>query len=387
MNDKQQQLSELLDLIGEVLDLTDTEYNNAVAKYGAVADHLKERGTLLAPYSPQLYAQGSFALGTMIRPLLEGEEYDLDMACELQIEETATTPEWVYGAVGTRLKESAIHRPKLEPKRRCWRINYAGEFHMDVVPSIPAMGYRGPYGTRIRATDREKGVQVGGWSWRSTDPKGYAKWFKERMRVILQERIVAFAERAKAKVEEVPEYKVKTPLQRAVQLLKRHRDVTLKHLACDDRPTSIILTTLAAKAYNNEAEVFQALVKLVREMPYHIENRGGVDWVPNPVNEEENFSDKWKNDPRKKAIFLDWLRAVNADLDELLRQEGLDAITKKLGSLFDERIAKRTLEKFGERQRLLRESGGLRMKTGVAAGILTAGLSGTPVRGHSFYGS
>ena len=387
MNDKQRQLSELLDLIGEVLDLTETEYINAVSKYGAVADYLKERGTLLAPYSPQLYAQGSFALGTMIRPLLEGEEYDLDMACELQIAETATTPEWVHGAVGARLKESAVYQQKLEPRRRCWRINYAGEFHMDVVPSIPAAGYRGPHGMRIRATDREKGVQHGGWSWRSTDPKGYAKWFKERMRVILQEQLIAFAERINAKVEEVPEYKVKTPLQRAVQLLKRHRDVTLKNLESDDRPTSIILTTLAARAYNNEADVFEALVKLVREMPNHIENRGGVDWVPNPVNDEENFADKWKAEPHKKSIFLNWLTAVNADLDELLRKEGLDATSKKLGSLFDERIAKRTLEKFGERQRLLRESGSLRMQTGIAAGILTAGLSGIPVRGHSFYGS
>ena len=33
------------------------------------------------------------------------------------------------------------------------------------------------------------------------------------------------AESRQAQVEDVPEYKVKTPLQQAIQILKRHRDI------------------------------------------------------------------------------------------------------------------------------------------------------------------
>jgi hypothetical protein len=148
--------------------------------------------------------------------------------------------------VGERLGHS-YKPPMLEARRRCWRINYKGEFHMDILPAIPVVGDRGPFGSRILAVERTKGMTVGGWSWHATDPKGYAVWFKQRMAVRLDEDRKALASRLGKKVEEIPEFGVKTPLQRAVQLLKRHRDINLKHLECDDRPTSVILTTLAGK--------------------------------------------------------------------------------------------------------------------------------------------
>jgi hypothetical protein len=65
---------------------------------------------------------------------------------------------------------------------------------------------------------------------------------------------MVLAEALKANIEDVPEWRVKTPLQRAVQLLKRHRDV---YFAGDyeNRPISIIITTLAAHAYKNQENV------------------------------------------------------------------------------------------------------------------------------------
>ena len=55
-----------------------------------------------------------------------------------------------------------------------------------------------------------------------------------------------------ARVEDVPEYQVKTPLQQGIQILKRHRDIMFVEDP-DDKPISIIITTLAAHAYNNES--------------------------------------------------------------------------------------------------------------------------------------
>jgi hypothetical protein len=97
-------------------------------------------------------------------------------------------------------------------------------------------------------------------------PIRYAEWFKDRMRVILREKIAALAKSRGADIAEVPEWQVKTPLQRAVQVLKRHRDVAF---ASDEslRPVSIIITTLAAQAYKNQTDLVDALISIVEEMP------------------------------------------------------------------------------------------------------------------------
>jgi len=51
------------------------------------------------------------------------------------------------------------------------------------------------------------------------------------MKVILTERRAALAKDAQLNVEDVPEWQIKTPLQIAVQILKRHRDIYFKTIA------------------------------------------------------------------------------------------------------------------------------------------------------------
>ena len=59
--------------------------------------------------------------------------------------------------------------------------------------------------------------------------------------------------RSYATIEEVPTYELKTPLQRAIQLLKRHRDVMFADNP-EVAPISMILTNLSGRAYNGEEE-------------------------------------------------------------------------------------------------------------------------------------
>ena len=60
----------------------------------------------------------------------------------------------------------------------------------------------------------------------------------------------------------MPAYKEKkSPLQRVVQILKRHRDLMFN--GDESKPISIIITTLAARAYNKETDVLDALVNVV----------------------------------------------------------------------------------------------------------------------------
>ncbi len=80
---------------------------------------------------------------------------------------------------------------------------------------------------------------------------------------------------------------MKTTLQRTVQALKRHRDLHFAD-APKDKPASIVITTLAARAYRGQGSLFEVLVDVVERMPAFIEDREGsaLDSEPRPARGE-----------------------------------------------------------------------------------------------------
>jgi hypothetical protein len=100
------------------------------------------------------------------------------------------------------------------------------------------------------------------------------------------------------KIDDLPAYKWKTPLQQAVQILKRHRDMMFLNEPQEIKPISIIITTLSAEAYQGELELADALRNILKNMPGLIS--GQKPDIPNPVNPHENFADKWTTEEGKK---------------------------------------------------------------------------------------
>ena len=125
-------------------------------------------------------------------------------------------------------------------------------------------------GTAIAITDNDGGTYIAVTDdWPRSNPKGYGEWFKTRMAVVLERRKRVLAERTNASVEDIPDYKVRTPLQDAVMILKRHRDHMFENRK-DQRPISVIITTLAAHAYEGEEMIGEALVAILTGMERHI---------------------------------------------------------------------------------------------------------------------
>jgi hypothetical protein len=246
-----------------------------------------------------------------------------------------------------------------EEGRRCWTLNYADgvQFHMDILPSIPdgssfkllleSRGYSNDWAEQaIAITDNTlPNYSRLDNNWPRSNPRGYAEWFKLQMKTQFETLRMAMAESFRARIEDIPEYRVKTPLQRAIQLLKRHRDIMFAQDQ-DDKPISIIISTLAANAYNNEANLLDALVNIVNNMPDHIQNKYGVSWVPNPVNPLENFTDKWNEHPQKERNFRYWLQQVNDDLNAALQQRNVRAVGDTLKSGFGEKVINETMKNF-----------------------------------------
>ena len=324
--------------VSEALDISETLNQRAEDKYKAIGNWLERAESTVVKFQPHIYPQGSIALGTVIRPVNDSDEYDVDVVCVVSLAKSSITQERLKHLVGKEVADYAKANSMINPVKegkRCWTLNYAdgAQFHMDILPAIPEGGrLKLLLESRqisnewvqhaISITDRTSRTysQLTD-EWPSSNPTGYASWFRERMRVQYDKRRQILAEAVRGKIEDVPEYKIKTPLQRAVQILKRHRDIMFEK-DLDNKPISIIITTLAAHAYNDEDNVADALYNIVGRMKLFVENRNSEWWVANPVNPLENFADKWVRYPALNTKFFSWLRQVEGDFGTAVNSAG-----------------------------------------------------------------
>ena len=334
---------DILHNLAGYLDIPETYFERAKSRYESIGTWLGRPESEVSKFNPVVFPQGSFSLGTVIKPTSDKDDYDIDLVCRLQLNKSNLSQKQLKEVIGRELVgyvEARNMTSPAEERRRCWRLDYADQdvhFHLDVLPSIPDDGFL--EGEAIAITDN----QLSNYSsissdWPRCNPIDYLKWFRERMEVQLQIMLKEFADTLKANVEDVPEYKIKTPLQRSIQILKRHRDITYKGNP-DNKPISILITTLAGQAYENESSVTEALQNIVMKMREFIEDRNGVSWVANPVNSAENFADKWEQYPKRKDDFFDWLDSVEADIAFLFKSEDIFALKEIFNSRFGESVS------------------------------------------------
>lgn len=343
---------EILRAVVDAVELPDSAYEKAKERYEDLGQWLGQPSSNIAKYSPHILPQGSFRIGTAIRPLSEEEEYDLDITCRLEtgltMENTtqADLRSLVKKDIEAYRRERGIQAP-LGEKHRCLRLEYQDHlsFHMDLVPCIPdslesrallekAFSQRAYSDSLIQKVssmasritdDRRTDYKTISSSWLKSNPEGYARWFEERM--ISRAVIKSLQERAR--VDALPTYKRRAPLQRAIQILKRHRDQMFEDYP-DSKPISMIITTLAAQAYSGEEDLESTIFAVLMGMERMINPT--KPRVPNPVNFEEDFADKW-DDPKYATLHLEdnfrkWLLQAKTDFNRVLASTNSDELRK-----------------------------------------------------------
>jgi len=366
----------IIEEIVELIDIPDSSYELAENRYKDLANWFGRPETRCSIFDPHLYAQGSFRLGTVIRPIDANCEYDLDMGCRLRtgITKASHTQRQLKHLVGDDLEDYRVARgieEEREERRRCWRLRYADtlKFHLDMVPSIPeeaarrqmikeAMVMNGSADTLAQAvadlagaiTDNTlKSYPVISYDWRISNSEGYALWFESRMglaRILLEKWAIAAKE---ARIDKLPAFRRKSPLQRCVQILKRHRDVMFKDNP-NGKPISIIITTLAAAAYRGEVEIDDALESILIRMGGLI--RPTIPQIPNPVNPVEDFADKWAKpeyaDCNLEKNFRHWLVQANTDLREIQEARSAELVAKLAQERFEVKLTPEAMRKIPE---------------------------------------
>ncbi len=419
---KKSELDEILEVLGENLSISETQHNAAVQSYKAVGSWLTNKESELSHYDPVISPQGSFIIGTIIQSIDPDGDIDLDVVCELNGKRPDWTQKDVKDLVGEQLRNHKTYESILDDEgRRCWTLKYRENgnpnerYHMDILPAINTNGYsvilEKAYSNLkdqsyeemvLSITDNETEPHYSNSTepseWLQSNPFGYAKWFMNIADNIRGVRTKMFS--LNESVSPTPKYQSeRLPLQRVVQLLKRHRDIMFYEYDEEEKkekPISCIITTLATKAYDSEDNIVDALTNIVNTMGDYIEEKYDykqgmyVKWVSNPVNEEENFADRWAIEGSKREkFFYDWLDKLKEDFGIFNTDFNRMNLNESLQKSFGSAPVTKTFSDVGDRMKLLTDSGNnfIDRKAGLVGAVITGLENINPVKEHKFYGN
>lgn len=120
-----------------------------------------------------LIPAGSWAHRAIIRPVRENDEFDADALLYVK-ERTDWRPKDYLEELWSAFRSHGTYKPLAQRKTRCVRIDYAGDFHIDVVPYLERAGSH-------YVTNRCTPEGVGRFE--ASDPEAFTAWIDERQRL------------------------------------------------------------------------------------------------------------------------------------------------------------------------------------------------------------
>lgn len=253
----------------------------------AITNFLK-KDEVFGPLLKATIPQGSYAQKTIIRPRADGT-FDADMLLHLD-----PMPDWsaceYVGKLYTALGRSPVYADMRHRRTRCVYIDYADEFHVDLVPYVETSG--NGYITNNKTDEFE-----------FTDPKGFTGWLKDQNRTASGNLI------------------------KVIRLLKYVRDITWGF-----NVKSVIFTTLIGERVSHLATVIDpncytdvpaTLKKVVDDLDDYLQNNYSLPAITDPGGTGDRFDQRW--DQAGYAAFRTRFHALRAKVDEAFDAEGTDA--------------------------------------------------------------
>lgn len=366
-------LDDVLVRICKLLQLSPTQFTSAEQHYHAICDWLSRPESALSRFRPELYPQGSMALGTTVKPQ-GGDEYDVDLVCELAIDyRTIRRPVLLLDVIESRMRENDSFRNRLERKKRCLRVNYQGDFHLDILPACPDRE-SGP--TCLVIPDRED------QNWQASNPRGFIQWFSAKGALRRTSGRTQKAMDAATPLPNPQTAEEKTTLQLSVQLIKRWRDIHYFGRP-EFAPVSVVLSTLLGDYYTGEQSVSVNLAESIDSVLASLPQTGRLI-VVNPSHPQEDLSERWE-DAAVYQAFVEGIRVFRRQMQELTTCNDLGRQSELAQAMFGEKITKTAFEEQARTIKAFRES--QRMKINKTAGVVSlSATAGTLVPRHTFYG-
>ena len=360
----------------------------AETAYHALGEHIKNTNE---EWDVTIYPQGSFQLGTVIKPVNDEEQYDVDLV--VLVKAPHYSAESLRNEVLQVLESHGRYEGKIENKKPCIRIQYAdsAQFHMDIA-SAQEFGMSNDTSINIARFDGDES-----YFYEISNPKGYIEWFKKTMQFEeLQKSQRALYEKCQTEVEELELSKMRTPLQKAIQILKRHRDIFFADRAnADDRPSSIIITTLCAMAYEDllgkyeKDNIYLTVVNMLEKFPTYLKkNDNGEYYLENPSNPKENFLKKWCDNPKLVTAFEQWIVKAKTDIiynPESFIEDNPQKLRKSLYESFGQRDTDIALDNYGKQIGKYAQNGQLKYDA-TGANVVLLEKEGKSYNKHTYFG-
>ena len=334
------------------LDISPSMYRTAVEKYENLSKFLQQCGI-----DCDIYPQGSFALGTVVRPNAKDIDagYDLDFVCQVKLSKDHISPEKLWDRIEQALKSSEIYKKRLEIFDKCFTIHYAdiGEisFSIDIVPAADESS--SVKTALVKKSEHPDLIPMSiaipvkpNYNWCTNNPKGYRKWFEEINasfqeygREEFRENLFNTHRHIYNKIEDIPVELERSPLQRVIQILKRHRDYYYVKLKDGDelKPISAIISTFVASIAENQPaniSIYELLGLVLEEFKIYSNHqldvtnsfsqrfpgktlirKEGEKWImDNPANPNDNLVDAWNANKLIHVNFFSWIKAAHNDL-------------------------------------------------------------------------
>ncbi|MCL2031948.1 MAG: nucleotidyltransferase [Methanomassiliicoccaceae archaeon] len=340
----------IIETMARLLDVKPQIYKKAESVKSGLTNFLKN-------HNIEVYAQGSYEIGTMVKPCIKDKDgdFDIDLVALFPDKKSAVSAKDIKEKLGKHLKNQNYANNLGKEGKRCWTLHFElpinnierAVFHIDVLPCVNDPSPHFELGETAVAITNKEGNNS--YSWRSSNPRGYAKWFtginskykeyREKDRVRIQkENPDLFKSHS-----DVSDAYTRTPMQMVIQILKRHRDMMFIGTEGEDnKPRSILITTLVAKIIEENNKVVNSTYDLLNfildglvfysgldsknydqdSAEYRgkklIQKKNGKWCIKNPADPLENLAEKWNEHPQMATEFFRWVKKARSDLIDIL---------------------------------------------------------------------
>ena len=268
----------------------------------SVIDHIQSN----LPNYKNFSRQGSYAQGTIIKPVRENDEFDADILIYINDEgfNPYTFEEDYVSTIYSVMRKSGNYEKIVKRKSRCVTVDYSGDFHLDIVPCIE-------YGSEKYICNRTE------CEYEKTDGDSYKNWLTEKNRVVGSNN-----------------------LKKVTRLFKFLRDHKSNFSIA-----SILLTTIVGNQIEDSDEASgqfkdlpQSLKTLSNRVNEFLQANPDMPIIPNPVLLDENFNRKW--DETKYKNFRSRFDIYNGKINDAFDEKDYNKSIEKWRSIFGNKFGK-----------------------------------------------
>lgn len=352
-------VDELLADVAIRVQLSRTDFNKAVERYGAIDRWIERDDSRLRGRVECFYPQGSMAIGATIASRLQTDEFDIDVVAGLNMP-PHTLPDRMLDLLCHEIKGppgSRYHRVTRR-RTRCVTVEYADGMHIDVTPAVRLANT--PEKESLIFHHRSETPPAQGKSL-VANPYGFAEWFKsctpleEGFSKMFADREYAYeAQISAAATEPVPPqepaHKKSTALI-VLQLLKRWRNIRYDSRP-ERRPPSVLLSEFVARNAGSGGRLSMELLEQSRRMLEFFrdaQDRGELVYAANPVCARDVLTDRWPLTLANQSVFLGDLESLVACVRRLISGIDLDEMRQLMTGLFGETPTSGAVEEFARR--------------------------------------